>query len=119
MVFITLFTMCFLHVFSSTYQKTIVGVSLGVIIMVFTILAIVFAARGSTARFIFFRVVFWVVGYLISVLLFEPLLIIVQFYLCRCEDCCGKVEKEEEKLIREEEGLIDEDVTYSKEDKNL
>lgn len=108
-IFVAIFTVCLLQCFSTTYKRTVFGMSIGILILVFAILIIVFAATKTTARFTYYRIMFWVVGYLTSVLLMEPLLILIQFYVCRCEDCCTKAEKEEEKLIQEEEKLIQEE----------
>lgn len=116
-IFLLIFTICCVRLYNSASQKTIIGVSLGTIFIIFFVLAIYFGAKSTTTKFAFFRILFWIVGWAISAAILEPIILLIQYYVIRCD--CSKPEIEDDPLLRKEDKDLEKGLLDKENDENI
>lgn len=105
-IFSLIFGICCQSVFVKSQGKTIKGVSLSVIILIaLGVLVLLLVMRGGTG-FIGLRITVWLVTWLGSMIIVEPIVGLLSYYLIRCKRPEDMQAHDDEEAATEEKPLL-------------
>lgn len=106
LIFSIIFGLCCEQMFVRTRGKAVRGVSLGVAILIgFAVLVALLIVNGGTG-FIGLRIMVWAVTWIGSMIIMEPLVCLLTYYVIRCKKPEEMVEPGDEEKHSEDKPLL-------------